>query len=495
MLATVEYHDPSGVFPLVARDIAARLPLRNLNWQSPSRPLRQIKQLHVEFVPDQFTETALRPPAQHLDSTGPNSFDILRSGRDPRKDALAIKERRHQIPGLKTSPYLKVYVLRCDDKDAYKETERKRVREWIRENVSADGKREENHEAFEWLILHVVIPDTVAASEPRWRESQTEPEMLKERKTSNMKLPGKAPRTVFDRLRTDFSESSKMGRDRVTQIRLRKSDVPPDLLPTPAVAETLSETAQERENAWKDLMDKFKTLILGPFTARVRQYEADVAAQESRRSLPGWNFCTFFIHKEGLAKALESIGLVEDALSIYDELSLGLETAVRELASGQAKGTATSFAEHTDDIETRILNKGRPSTNGISGAQSEKDHIDESVDLFGKDYREQIVRSNISVFDFFSYLFLRQKTLILRLANTQASRAEMGGNSKDSGEDLVLTSEVCWRASNFIHNTARALRRDLANGYVWQIITTIVSHRVLIASIGPKPSLLKILKP
>ncbi|KAK5136427.1 hypothetical protein LTR08_003072 [Meristemomyces frigidus] len=461
---TVEYHDPSGVFPLVSRDIAARLPLRNLNWQSPSRPLRQIRQLHVEFVPDQLAETALRPPAQYADSTGPNSFDIVRSGRDQRKDALAVKERRHQIPGFKTSPYLKVYVLRCDDKETYKETERKRVREWIRENAHTDGKRGENHAAFEWLILHVVIPDTVAASEPRWRESQSEPDMLKERKTSNMKLPGKGPRTVFDRLRTDFNESSKTGQDRVTQIRLRKSDVAPDLLPTPAVAETLAETAQERENAWKDLMDKFKTLILGPFDARVRQYEADVAEQESRRSLPGWNFCTFFIHKEGLAKALESIGLVEDALSIYDELSFGLETAVRDLASGQSQGTATSFAQHTDDIEARILGKGRPQTNGTTGQKCDGKPAEDKDDLFSKDYREQIVRSNISIFDFFSYLFLRQKTLILRLANTQASRAEMGGNPKDNGEDLVLTSEVCWRAASFIHNNARTLRQDLANG-------------------------------
>ncbi|KAK5118590.1 hypothetical protein LTR85_008055 [Meristemomyces frigidus] len=460
---TVEHHDPSGVFPLVSRDIASRLPLRNLNWQSPSRPLRQIRQLHVEFVPDQFTETSLRPPVERLDSNGPNSFDIVRSGKDVRKDA--VKERRHQIPGLKTSPYLRVYVLRCDDKDTYKATERNRLREWVRENAQTDRKRGENHEASEWLILHVVIPDTVAASEPRWRESQSEPDMLKERKTSNMKLPGKRSKTVFDRLRADFNDSGKAGQDRIAQIRVLKKDVPPDLLPTPAVAETLAETPLERENAWKDLMDKFKTLILGPFDARVRQYETDVAEQEARRSLPGWNFCTFFIHKEGLAKALESIGLVEDALAIYDELSLGLETVVRDLASGQAGGTATTFAAHTDDIEARILGTGKTVANGTAAHEGGSKPAAKRPDLFGKDYREQIVRSNISVFDFFCYLFIRQKALILRLANTQGARAEMGSTAvKDAGEDLVLTSEVCWRASSFIHNNARTLRQDLVNG-------------------------------
>ncbi|KAK3113130.1 hypothetical protein LTR53_009867, partial [Teratosphaeriaceae sp. CCFEE 6253] len=460
---TVEYHDPSGVFPLVSKDIAARLPLRNLNWQSPSRPLRQIRQLHVDFVPDQATETSLRPPAQHVDSTGPTSFDIVRAGPEHRKDA--VKERRHQIPGLKTAPYLRLYVLRCDDKDTYKAADRTRIREWIRENAQADGRRGANHEAWQWLILHVVIPGTTAASEARWRESAKEPDELKERKTSNLKLPGKSTRTVFDRLRADFNESSKNSQDRVAQIRLVKADVPPDLLPTPATAETLEETPQERELAWKDLMDKLKILILGPFDTRVRQYEADIAEQEARRSLPGFNFCTFFIHKEGLAKALESIGLVEDALVIYDELSLGLETAVRDLASGQADGTATTFATFTDDIQARILGdvksgqNGMHTSNGVNGRRHE-------TTLFSKDYREKIVRSDISIFDFFCYLFLRQKALILRLANSRTARAELGsgGSAQEGGEDLVLVSEVCWRASSFLHNNARTLRQDMMNG-------------------------------
>ncbi|KAF2771615.1 hypothetical protein EJ03DRAFT_20146 [Teratosphaeria nubilosa] len=455
---TVEYHDPSGVFPLISRDIASHLPLRNLNWQSPSRPLRQIRQLHVEFVPNSLTDAALRPATQRVDSTGPTSFDLVRSGREGRRDAA--KERRHQIPGLKTSPYLKIYVLRCDDKDQYKTTERALIREWVRGIAQARDKKGENHNACEWLILHVVVPGTIAASEPRWRESQSEPDTLKERKTSNVKFPGKSAKTVFDRLRADFNESSKGAQDRIAQIRLRKQDVPPDLLPTPAVADTLVETPQERENAWKDLMDKFKTSILGPFDARVRQYEADISAQEARRVLPGWNFCTFFIHKEGLAKALESIGLVEDALVIYDELSLRLETVLRDLASGKAEGTATSFASYTEDIEGRILGKNPSNANGAHGTN--KGDAD-AAGLFDKDYREKIVRSDISVFDFVCYLFTRQKAIILRLANAKVARAELGGSTKDGGEDLVLTSEVCWRASSFIHNNARNLRQELSN--------------------------------
>ncbi|KAK3644260.1 hypothetical protein LTR56_009797 [Elasticomyces elasticus] len=460
---TVEYHDPSGVFPLVSGDIAARLPLRNLNWQSPFGPLRQIRQLHVDFVPDRDTEASLRVSALNVATDAPTSFDIVRSGTDGRKDA--VKERRHQIPGLKTAPYLRLYVLRCDDKDTYKAADRKHIREWIKESTQAEGKRGAKHEASEWLILHVVVPGTVAASEARWRESVKEPDELKERKTSALKLPGKSTKTVFDRLRADFNDSSKTGQDRVAQIRLVKKDVPPDLLPTPAMAETLEETPQERDLAWKDLMDKLKLSILEPFDTRVRQYEADIAEQEARRSLPGFNFCTFFIHKEGLAKALESIGLVEDALVIYDELALGLETAVRELASGQAEGTATTFATFSDDIEARILGTGGTVVNGVHSRGASLPAGKRHANLFRMDYREKIVRSDISVFDFFCYLFSRQKALILRLANTRAARAALnnGTASKDGGEDLVLTSEVAWRASSFIHNNARTLRQDLTN--------------------------------
>jgi hypothetical protein len=386
----------------------------------------------------------------------------VRAGQDGR-NAIA-KERRHQIPGLKTSPYLKVYILRCDDKVGYKESEKKAIRDWVKENIPPDSKRE-NHNACEWLILHVVLPDTIAATEPRWREgSSKEVEELKERPKSKAKWPGKGDRTVFDRLRADFNESGKNSVDRVAQIRIPRANVPSDLLPTPAIAGALIESPQERENAWNDLVTKFKTLILGPFDRRVRQYEADIAEQESRRSLPGWNFCTFFIHKEGLAMALESVGLVEDALAIYDELSLDLDTVARELASGQATGTATTFANFTNDIQDRIMYATKKQSNDTNDATPEHERND-SAYLFTKNYRERIVRSDISVFDFVCYIFLRQKTLILRLANARSARKELGTDSGDGGEDLVLTSEVCWRASGFIHNASRVLRMDLANAY------------------------------
>jgi len=455
----VEYHDPSGVFQLISKEIAARLPLRNLIWRSPTRPLRKINSLHLEVLPDNFTKNSLRPPVPRTDSDGTTSFDIVRSGLDPRKNAA--KERRHQIPGLQTSPYLKLYILRTDDKDAYKATERKKIRDWVRDNAAASSKgKSENHEAFEWMIIHVVLPDTTASTEPRWRESSRDSEELKERK-QGIKLPGKSTRTVFDKLRADFNESGKNGQDRVAQIRLTRAQVTSDLLPTPAMATTIEETADEREKAWEHLMGKIKAMILTPFDIRVRQYEVDVAEQEARRAMPGFNFCTFFIYKEGLAMAFESIGLVEDTLVIYDELSLGFETVLKSMSGGQADGSATTFAPYTADIIDRIVGSNTPKTNGASVPEGNDSG---SMGAFQKDYREKIVRSDISVFDFSCYLFARQNALILRIANAKSSRFGSRSAEKVDSEDLVLISEVCWRAASFIHNAARSLRQDL-NSY------------------------------
>ncbi|KAF2723186.1 hypothetical protein K431DRAFT_283344 [Polychaeton citri CBS 116435] len=505
---TVEYRDPSGIFNLVQPLLFSRLPLRNLNWQSGSRPLRQIKRLDIEFVPDRETENDSRPawqrggadvrphntPGEASSNQGDlqsnsqhenpshtsSSLDIVRSGthvqHPPRTTSRS--ERRHQIPGLKATPYLRIYLLRCDDKESYKSTERSKIRIWLRDQAktaSAAGVGGKKHDASEWMIIHIVIPDTVAASEPRWRAKnstdnpdQRHSDEIRERPKSSTKWPGKGSRTVFDKLRADFNEPSKSAPDRIAQVRLQKQDVPSDLLPTPAQASNLQETQQERDSAWSDLISKLKSLTLTSFDVRVRQYEQDIAEREAQRSLPGWNFNTFFILKEGLARGLESIGLVEDALAIYDELAAGLEAVLRDDARENAAATAsaTTFAEFTDDIRQRILASGGD-THGPSNYDA--DRTDSSTGgIFNKDYRSAIVTSSISVFDFYCYLFIRQKALILRLASSSANRQSNGksatGTSGEHVEDLVRLSEVARRSLNFIHSSARALRQDLAVG-------------------------------
>lgn len=488
----MEYHDPSGVFPLISKDLASRLPLRNLNWKSPTRPLRSIGALHVEFVPDAATAAKNEKNAQlqRLDSTG-SAGDV---------SSTTGKERRHQIPGLLQTPYLKIYLLRCDDKDAYKATSRQLLRDWIRENTpttqsSSQVNKTENHDACEWLILHVVIPDTVAASEPRWTAaSKKDPDELVERPQSTAKWPGKSTRTVLDKIRADFNATSKSAPERVAQLRLQKKDVPPQVLPQTPVPSQYTETPQEQDNAWQDLVSKFKTLILMSFDLRVSQYEDDLREKDTQRSLPGWNFCTFFTLKEGLARGFESVGLVEDALAIYDELSAGLDTAVRENVSGGDVTQSTFLGDMKQYADALRQALDSPSDAEKTNKQIQ-DLFGQPLDLTRTDYRGGIVKNTISLFDFHLYIFARQRTLLLRLAAGLApaqQRRPQSSQAANKDDNFAFSAEVCRRAAAFAATDSRVLRKSLHVGYEYDMSVCIVENSVD-SFVGPQTHLLHLL--
>lgn len=59
-------------------------------------------------------------------------------------------------------------------------------------------------------------------------------------------------------------------------------------------------------------------------TASVEQYissyEEEIRKMDSKRPLPGWNYCGFFFLKESLAFTYERAQMFEEALIQYDEL-------------------------------------------------------------------------------------------------------------------------------------------------------------------------------
>ncbi|KAF2097133.1 hypothetical protein NA57DRAFT_66812 [Rhizodiscina lignyota] len=461
---TVEYHDPAGVFPLLSAQLQARLPLRNLHWKSPSRPLRSIDSLHVELVPSQ------------------DGVDL--SARPSTAASQESLRRRHQIPGLRRTPYLKVYLLRCDDSETYKNIARKEIREWIRENTpshhSGGASSQEQHDAYEWLILHVVIPGTYAAAQPRFSGSTSSSTGTAKDRSNTTRWPGGKSTTVFEKIRSDFNSSSNSAPDRVAQIRIQNEELPRHLqFPgSSASFPAYQETPQEQNSAWTDLVAKFKTLILLSFNLRVSQYEEDIREKDAQRSLPGWNFCTFFVLKEGLAHSFEGVGLVEDALVIYDELSIGLDTVIRDKAVGTSQTDATTLLPSTEELKQHLLNL--LDSDELPGKLQllMKKPIDEG----NKNYRGLILASNISIFDFKCYLFARQMLLLLRLGRNifdarQTSRKSQearrhsidGADKRLSAElsnevNLGPLAEICRRALSFATETARVLRDDLGVG-------------------------------
>ena len=420
---------------------------------------------------------------------------------------VVVKERRHQIPGLRQTPYLKVFFLRCDDGETYKTRARQEVRGWIKEHTppaqsTSKSTPQENHDAFEWLIVHVIVPNTAAATQPRTSGKSAEGSSTSvTEKTTNWR--GKSSSTILDKLKADFNGSSRSATDRVAQIRIGINDVPYDMLPrvVPAIPGSYTETPQENEAAWADLIAKLKFLILTSFDMRVSQYEEDIREKDAQRTLPGWNFCTFFVLKEGLARGFESVGLVEDALVGYDELSVGLDAIVREQSLGTSRA-ALSFLPFTEDLKreaeaTRniVLNNLGIETivetddpidlqSGADVGAQEDDEI--PVSASKKRYRELILSNDISVFDFRCYVFARQLSMLLRLANVSSSREELLAKLKeqresslqgvvarlppappsDDAEDLQILAEICKRSMDFIASIGHIMRHDLWTSFV-----------------------------
>ena len=439
---------------MIASEIQSRLPLRNLNWNSPGRPVRSIESLHIDLYPDEKTSVSQLPKRSASlaglgDHGGQDQPPTPTVGESSRQSARLgpNRERRHQIPGLTRTPYLKIYLLRCDDVEIYKNSSRKLLREWIKANVpsshnSAGSSNQENHDAFEWLIIHVVLPDP----------------------QGNTIWPSKVSASVADKVRSDFNSSSRSSTDRVAQIPATKSlQVQGSTVPGIPSGAGREPFLQESARAWDDLVGKTKGLILSSFDLRVRQYEEDIKEKGSQRNLPGWNFCTFFVLKEGLARGFESVGLVDDALAGYDELSAELLSALREEATKAASGADTRlFREHTHELllqaEAALEDKEDHST-----PASHKQLNTSIFDVNKKSYRDLILSNNISAFDFRAYVFARQVALLLRFA----AQVPPGGNTgprkspKHAPRDPSLLAEICRRAISFIADLARLIRQDL----------------------------------
>lgn len=523
----VEYFDPYGVYQLLSPGLLPRLPLRNLHWESHAGPLRSISSLHIDLVPSVHsvipplsaenasasTSSLSRVKSQDSTASGEDGFRtqalgqaVLErpvSGSGPPKPVT--KERRHQIPGLRQTPYLKVLFLRCDDNETYKAQARQQAREWIKEHTlptqsTTKGTPQENHDAYEWMIVHIIVPNTAAATQPRTSGKSAEGSSGSTSEKTTARWRGGGSSTILEKLRADFNGSSKSAIDRIAQIRIGINDVPYDMLPrvVPAIPGSYAETLQENESAWADFIGKLKSQILSSFDMRVSQYEEDIREKDAQRSLPGWNFCTFFVLKEGLARGFESVGLVEDALVGYDELAVGLDVIVREQTTTE-EGTrhASSFLPFTKDLKVQaekarvaiLRDLGRDDsadTEDPIDLQSVGDRSDSvaneiPLNAMKKRYRELILSNDVSIFDFRCYLFARQLTLLLRLANASSSQEELLAKLKEQresslqgvaarlpatqpsedGESLTMLAEICRRSMDFIASISRIMRDDI----------------------------------
>ncbi|KIV88010.1 hypothetical protein PV10_09187 [Exophiala mesophila] len=433
----IQCTDPSNVFESLEPRLSAKSPLKNLHWKSPTRPLRSIPNLNISVT------------------------------REDKSGASTQNVRRHQIPGLRETPYVKLYLLRCDDKERYKESARKEVRQWVKSNTSpsdskSSTKINEKHDAFEWLIVHVVLPNTPAASQPR-SSKNIPPGATDSTDSVNSKSAwtGKSHSTILDKLKADFNSSSKSAFNRVVQVRL---------LETGDKSSPLSPA--DIEGQWQDLVEALKACILRSFDARVLQYESDIRERDAQRTLPGWNFCTFFVLKEGLAMGFENVGLLDDSLAVYDELSLGLDALVQDEAENADPDDHGALLRFSKDSKSLLRTALEEDGQGASPNDQDEDWslsrllaVDRAMFPFvgnRQRYRNLILANQVSALDLRIYLFTRQMEILLR--HGKADTTKLQGSNK-SGANLSTIAEVAERGVRFINLAARTLRSELYDAW------------------------------
>lgn len=457
------------------------MPLRNLYWNSATRPLRSIASLHINLIKagTEDNATAATEPSDASTQDGATKGGSYRDaphGTNQRGSGFgAKKERRHQIPGLRQTPYLKIFFLQCSDVESYRITYRGQIREWIKENTppsqsTALLSSQEFHDAFEWLIVHVVLPDGGRSIS---RASNTA--------KIDLRNGYRGSDSVVEKVRGDFNGTSKTAVDRVAQVRIRRD----------SERSHATDLDQDPSAGWAEFISKAKSLILRSFDLRVTQYEEDIRERDAQRNIPGWNFNTFFVLKEGLAQGFESVGLVEDALTGYQELAAGLSSIIESGADNVQQ--ANHFKNYTDDIAAQLKralqsDQVQPfdQTNGFpaepvnedgGGTNDQLPLGSDILDTDRKPFRELILANEISLFDFRCYLFAREVALLLRLANVsepagdvnRASSTDVKTKSADVApqvnkadtQDLLLLAEVCRRALDFFASASRLLRDDL----------------------------------
>ncbi|KAI8982642.1 Cullin family-domain-containing protein [Pilobolus umbonatus] len=263
--------------------------------------------------------------------------DLKRYTADPTPPALSATQ----------TVYLNLYFVSCDDNEVYKNKVRKNIRTWL--DMIQTKKNQE------WMIVYVADAEA---------------------KRTNNYLGLKS--SVYDKIRTDFNPPKL---DRCAYIR--KQD---------------PEGAQS--SLWTTFIEKIKECILSSFDMQVLQIQDDTRRLDMQRHMPGWNYCTFFILKEGLAQAYEIMTLYEDALIQYDELEASFFQVLRDKALAWF---------------------------GHFGGTDPEDDSGNILDFKRKNYRDLITKNIISVFDFRSYLFARQSRMLLKLQRVVevATRAQM----------------------------------------------------------------------
>ncbi|KAK9447652.1 trafficking protein particle complex subunit 10 [Limtongia smithiae] len=322
---------------------------------------------------------------------------------DETASATRARPQQHQIPGLLDTPYMRILLVRCEDNDTYRGSVRQAIRDWFATAFVATQR-----DSTEWLIFYYV-PE---GSSPYTTGTAA---------TNALRLKA----GVIDKIRADFNTSSK--EDRCVLIK-----------------DGIDQT--EANKVWDDAIARLRDGIMTAFAKRVQMYEQQAKKLELQKSVPGWNFSTYFVMKasfacEGLALSFENVSLLEDALTQYD----GLDETFMQLTKDR---TVTFFQDvgFTPESQHALLDRDK----------------DTNV-------RHQILQTEISLFDFRCYLFSRQASLTLLLISSALTPSIAA----------LRISQLLFRTRKFVSETSKMLvglgkNRQMVANWVYSVIQEVL---------------------
>ena len=262
--AAVCIHDPYQMWQLIEQSVQQQLVEFKYKWKE-----RILENLELEFIP----------------------------GADKRNDL----SQSSYLNGYKF-PHVYLYLVKCDDLEAYKSNVKLRLQAWVDKLKKVAGKGQVD---FEWFIVYV-------------------PKKESPRGSGLLKKPNS--RQVFDRIKADFNHSphparSRKDKDKDSANRCCKISLFETHSDSPGKASAQLSHVAARAAKMSDFLEMLCSKLAAAFDQRYGRLQEEISAKEELRYSNGWNFYNFFVLKESLAFLWIQIGQYKDALAVYDSLA------------------------------------------------------------------------------------------------------------------------------------------------------------------------------
>ncbi|KAI9502137.1 hypothetical protein BX070DRAFT_226814 [Coemansia spiralis] len=343
---TFNVRDVGGIWSRIEKEFTSRLPLRNLIWKG-----------GITQTPRFVEQLNVKVTMEGEDSnSGDNEINSSKNSSSSNgKEIVSVA-----TPNLSTSPLLNICLLETADTDAldtYKAVIRPRVKNWLSKVSQRKGE--------EWVIIY--LPSTAEVQR-----------MATTSKFLNMRA------SVFDKLKSDFQ--TKKDIEHVVMLR------------------------SDAIESWNAVFLVIRERVVQALEDRVAGMAEEIRRLDANRLMPGWNYCKFFIVKEGLVNMYRLMGLRSEALAQYDEL---------------------------EAVFSQLLDSHRLSWFSKFGGGQPGDDFTDLLDEKRKPYHKQMAENSITMFDFRIYLLGRQCQLLI---------------------DLEDYTELVNRAQHFISTFSKAMR-------------------------------------